>query len=722
MILKPTLINTAIVSSLLLATHPSEAQDKPIADIERLVVNGILPSRIETVGGSFDTLEEEYIKARRPLSINEQLRTMPGIMVVADGSMSFDLNIGIRGQNPRRSAKAMVMEDGMPLQLAPYTDPVNHYATPSTSITRVEVVKGAGQILYGPQTLAGAVNFVTKPVSRNGDIVGSLTSRFGNQDFRGLHGSIGFGNARGGVVLDVSQSKGDGIFENSDFDMKDYRIKGEYNLSESQVIGLKVVHTHDRRNQTENYLTRDEYATDPYSHPTAALDKWQQDRDVVQLTHKFEINNNVTLSSQAYYTDIFRNGLRGSNSGREVDGIWESRLRNCDAIGDNNGDGNITVSDVEGSDINLCGGRHAPRQYFTWGAESRADFGHSIFGLENDAIMGVRFHKEKVHRQQVYATTTAQRLDYQLALVEGDDIEGERFDAYALSYYAQNTTYIDNWALTAGFRFEDVRTRNTDDFSTDSASDNYTKFLPSLSVAYNGIKNTTFFAGVHKGISPSRADRDLDASGARAVPEESTLYEVGMRSHYADGIRLSAALFHNDIENTIVDNGATFDNSGESEQQGVELSGRINFGEIYNQASNFYISAAYTNLWTAKYIKASNPDNDGNRMQYAPKQLFNLDIGYEHASGIDGRIGVQHVGEQFVDDENTVLESGNGIEGLIPSYTIWNATLNYTIPNSRVTLFTSVENLFDKTYLVSRNEGKLAGRERLFFGGITFDF
>jgi Fe(3+) dicitrate transport protein len=37
-------------------------------------------------------------------------------------------------------------------------------------------------------------------------------------------------------------------------------------------------------------------------------------------------------------------------------------------------------------------------------------------------------------------------------------------------------------------------------------------------------------------------------------------------------------------------------------------------------------------------------------------------------------------------------------------------------------LFASVENLFDKEYLVSRNEGKLAGRERLFFGGITFNF
>jgi Fe(3+) dicitrate transport protein len=722
MTLKPTLISIAILSSQLVISYTIKAEEQVLAEIEKFTVTGILPDRLEAVAGSFDIIDEEYLESRRPLSINEQLRTLPGVMVVPDGSMSFDLNIGIRGQNPRRSAKTMVMEDGMPLQLAPYTDPVNHYATPSTSVSRVEVVKGAGQILYGPQTLGGAVNFVTKAVPRNGEVEGSVTSMFGNQDFRGLHGNVGFGNETGGGIFDFSQSKGDGIFNDSEYDVKDYRFKGEFNITAHQTLGLKLVHTRDRRNQTENYLTQDEYANDPYFHPTVELDKWQQNRDVAQLTHKFAINDNFSLKSHAYYTDTFRNGLRGSNSGREVNDEWESRLRNCDAVGDINGDGRVTTSDIGSTDINVCGGRHAPRQYYTWGVESRADFGHSLFELENDAIIGLRYHQEQAHREQVYAVNTAQRLNYKLALLEGEDREGTRLNAYALSYYAQNTTYIDNWSITAGFRVEDVRTSDSDDFSSNRVSDSYTEFLPSLGVAWNGITNTTLFAGVHQGISPSRADRELDASGARAVPEESTLFELGMRSHFFKGVTMSGALFHNDIENTIVDNGATFDNSGKSEQQGIELSSRINFGEIYNWNNNIYLSGSYTNLWTAEYIKASDPANDGNRMQYAPKDLLNFDLGYEHASGIDVRLGVQHVSSQFADDENTRIETGNGIEGIIPSYTIWNATINYYIPNTGVTFFASVENLFDKEYLVSRNEGKLAGRERLFFGGITIDF
>ena len=48
--------------------------------------------------------------------------------------------------------------------------------------------------------------------------------------------------------------------------------------------------------------------------------------------------------------------------------------------------------------------------------------------------------------------------------------------------------------------------------------------------------------------------------------------------------------------------------------------------------------------------------------------------------------------------------------------------MNYDVENTGVTLFASVENMFNKEYLVSRNEGKLAGRERLFMAGIRYVF
>ncbi|MFQ3234790.1 MAG: Fe(3+) dicitrate transport protein [Paraglaciecola sp.] len=727
---KRNLLNSAIFSSLLIAPlcihaeeDAKEVDEDPV-EIEVFTVTGILPSRLNVIAGSFSIIDEAYLIKRRPLSNLERMRTVPGINIVADGSMGFDTNIGFRGQDPRRSAKAMIMEDGVPLQLAPYTDPVVHYTTPSSVVSRIEVIKGAGQVLHGPQTLGGAVNFVTKSVPRAGEIEGAVTTTFGNQDHRMLHGNLGVGGDAGGIMVDFTEVKGDGLFNDSDFAAKDYRIKAALDISKRQTIGIKLVYTNDRRNQTENYLTRDEYANDPFSHPTVELDLWEQDHEVAQFSHDFKVNKDFTLRSKAYYTDTFRNGLRGSNSGREVNGIFESRLRNCDAVGDVNGDGNLTISDLGDTDINICGGRHSPRQYYTWGVGSRADFTHNLFGFKNDAIVGVRYHEESAHRQRVFATNTAERKRYELALINdtNDTRKGIYLSAKAISYFAQNTIYAGDWSLTPGFRVEDVRSSDEDEFSGIKEESNFTEFLPSFGVAWNGIAKTTFFTGIHKGISPARADREFTDDGGRAESEKSTLFELGVRSGYFKGITASATLFHNDIENTVVDLGATFENSGQSKQQGIELAGRINFEDIYKTPNNFYLFGAYTNVWTAKYEKARDPEYDGNRMQYSPKYLLNLDFGYDHASGVDARIGVQHISEQFVDDENTRIENGRGIEGILPGYTVFNATINYSVVNTDVTLFASVENLFDKAYLASRNTGKLPGRERLLFAGITYDF
>ncbi len=728
---KINVLNAAILSCIfatpisIYAQQPNSAKsDNQAEDIEVVKVLGILPQRTEALAGSFSIIDEEDLRQRRPISNLERMRLIPGINVVADGSMGFDTNIGFRGQNPRRSAKAMIMEDGVPLQLAPYTDPVVHYTTPSAVVNMIEVVKGAGQILYGPQTLGGAINFVTRPVPRSTPIAGEITSVFGNQNHRMLHASLGGGNDNGGIMVDISNNKGDGIFDGSDFDVKDYRIKAEFDLSEQQTIGLKIVHTNDRRNQTENYLSIDEYARDPFKHPTVELDEWEQDRDFVQLSHNYRANDNFTLRTTAYYTESFRNGLRGSNSAREVDGSFEARLRNCDVVGDTNGDGRVTVSDIGNIDIDVCGGRHAPRQYYTSGIESRADFNHTLFGYDNTAIVGIRYHDESAHRQQVFATNKAERLDYELAL-ENDSAntrEGTFLEAEAISYFAQNTIYIGDWSISPGLRIEDVTSSDQDEFTLNIEELSYTEFLPSLGVSWAGIQGTTIFAGVHSGISPARADREFTEEGGRAEPEESTLFEIGFRSDYFTGVSASATLFHNDISNTIVDLGETFENSGESEQQGLELAGRVDFKDIYSLDNNIYVSGAYTNVWSAKYVKAREPEDNGNRMQYSPKHMLNLDLGYEHSNGLHARIGVQHVGEQFVDDSNTVIENGRGTEGLIPSHTVWNATVNFDVQNTGITLFASVENLFDKQYLASRNEGKLPGRERLISAGVTFVF
>jgi Fe(3+) dicitrate transport protein len=172
-----------------------------------------------------------------------------------------------------------------------------------------------------------------------------------------------------------------------------------------------------------------------------------------------------------------------------------------------------------------------------------------------------------------------------------------------------------------------------------------TVVLPGIGAAWNGIANTTVFAGVHKGFSPPRPDRDIRANGPdsavvdKTKAEESTNWEIGVRSNYFKGIGFEATLFHTDFDEIVINNGAgTFINGGESQMSGLELAGRVDFGRIYNTNHNIYVMGSYTNLFNAEFRKNGlDPDNGiikGDRLPYAPRHLASLSVGFQHPTAL----------------------------------------------------------------------------------------
>ena len=79
-----------------------------------------------------------------------------------DGIGNSRISIGIRGLNPRRSSRVLILEDGVPIQPALYVYPNMYYNPPADRIDQIEVIKGSGTILYGPQTMGGVINYFTK--------------------------------------------------------------------------------------------------------------------------------------------------------------------------------------------------------------------------------------------------------------------------------------------------------------------------------------------------------------------------------------------------------------------------------------------------------------------------------------------------------------------------------------------------------------------------------
>jgi Fe(3+) dicitrate transport protein len=130
-------------------------------DSDVVIVSGILPEDMDLLPGSGLVVDQDRLEAMNPQTAKEILRLAPGVAVIEEDALGLKLNVSVRGLNPRRSSRTLLMEDGVPIQPAPYADPSAHYYPPLDRVERVEIRRGSGQIPYGPQSVGGMINFVT---------------------------------------------------------------------------------------------------------------------------------------------------------------------------------------------------------------------------------------------------------------------------------------------------------------------------------------------------------------------------------------------------------------------------------------------------------------------------------------------------------------------------------------------------------------------------------
>ena len=539
------------------------------------------------------------------------------------------------------------MEDGVPIFFAPYGDPSAHYSTPLDRVDRIEVVKGSGQILYGPQTMGGMINFVTKPVPRNG-FAGRVTGMVGSDNFTSAYLNAGTGNERGGIMFDALKKKGDGIRDHHKFDIEEYTLKGEIDLTENHTLTAKASTFREGSNFSETGLGLTEWNLDKSQAVTGRNDEFNQKRDTFSLKHAWKLNDQAKLTTQAYYQDVFRRSFRqvhntytdnSSDNPRndgDYNGYGQMRARSSsNSCG--TGTGRTSTEFLLNGTYNAdqCGGRHRPRQMTFYGIEPRLDLQHNMFGIQSDLVVGMRLHWEDINREQYGIGGSDHSLSFAKSNINALR-EKIQHQVQAQSYYAQNTFYVNDWSFTPGLRVErykiDKQIYSADGAAVGANGDwdsdvggvgqglkysvSQTKVLPGFGVAWNGLKNTTVFAGVHRGFSPARPDRDLAATNIvpygdeetgsiernKTKAEVSTNYELGARSNYFKGINVESTLFHTVIDDMVVgiaDGG--YRNAGKASMTGLELGGRVDFGTIYDTPHNIYLTGSWTNLFNAQF-------------------------------------------------------------------------------------------------------------------------
>jgi Fe(3+) dicitrate transport protein len=533
------------------------------------------PEIARRVPGSVELIDEVTLENSRVHDFGEALRKIAGVNVRDEEGFGLRPNIGIRGLNPTRSTKVLLLEDGIPLAYAPYGDNSSYYHPPVERFSSVEILKGSGQILYGPATVGGVVNYITPdpPPQRTG----SITLMGGSRDYFSGNLQLG-GTWRGtGVLVDYLRKQGEGARENTRSGLNDFNLKSLTVLSPSQTLTVKANYYGEDSNVTYSGLRLDEYLANPRQN-SFRNDFFYGDRWGASATHNYVFRHGLLLMTNVYGSVFKRNWWRqSSNSGQRPNDAADPACGGMENL-------NTT-----------CGNEGRLRRYYSWGIAPQIRADYSFFGLRQQSDFGVRMHFERQDRRQENGSFPMARSG---VLVESNIRENQAYSAFV-----QQRLHVGRLILTPGVRVERISYERTNRLLGVSGTTDLTQVVPGIGVSYSPFENATFFAGVHRGFAPPRTEDVINNSTGGVVdldPELSWNYELGARTVPMRGLRLDATFFRMDYQNQIIPAslagglGAALTNGGETLHQGVELATRIDSGVLRSSRHNLYFGVAYT--------------------------------------------------------------------------------------------------------------------------------
>ena len=709
---------------VLLFASPTAASAQtvsPLLDSARTIVRPLPAVEVVATGGparhrhpgAVATVDSTRLGSLAALSVKEALRTVPGVHVMDEDAFGLNLNVGLRGLPARRSQRVLLLEDGMPIHLGPYSDPSAHYHPPVDALERIDIVKGAAQIAFGPQSVGGVVNFVRRPPPSRPGV--RLAVAGGSRDlFTGRLAAGGTWKERG-LLLELGRRAGDGTRRGHTHRIDDVSLRGVLPVGLRQRLALSVGHYAEASRYGEAGLSQAEYDRDPYQNPLPN-DVFDLSRQALQAVHEMQIGHQMVVRTQLYHQRVERTA-------------WRQAHTSADRLG--NAAYELAFRCAPGAvSVDACGNTGRPRRYAFTGIEVRLTRDHRFAAVRGALELGVRVHDELMRRQERDGAAATAR--------DGPLSRDNEITTRAASAFVLERVGWRGLTVSPGVRLERVSSRNRNLLAATQAHDDYTKLLPGLGATWTPgdtlRRALTLMAGIHRGFAPPRPADVLNPVAGEGVvqvdAETSVMVEAGGRFRLGDVVRFDVTAFHIAFDNQIVRGslvgaGQRYVNAGRTRHDGLEVGVTLAMGPLLGDAwspsaGRLETDVAWTFLPHARFedARASTVDATlsvlGKRLPFAPRSLLHAGVTWVHARGASVRVDGEAVSAQFADDANTVAPAAAGRRGLIPAYEVMHATVRLPLGSGpRAPLVTlAVKNVFNRTYITDRQEGIMTGVPR----------
>lgn len=602
--------------------------------------------------GARSVLDEKGLSEAGARSLEDALRQVPGVTVTDESGTGILPNIGVRGLSPLRSEQVLLLQDGIPITLAPYGQTgASLFPLTMQTVQAVDVARGGVAVHYGPNNVGGVINFITKRIPAKPSFTASETltiARTGRVLSDSYVRAGGFINDRLGLQVQANVIKGEGERAHSDTSVQNLMLDGEWFLTDRSEL----------RAGLQRYTTRNELP--------GALTPRAYTQDRTQSTRPLDRFDGDTTRGHLTYTHDFGNGkeLTWKNFGHRSTRIFEF--------------GNATNADTP-STLR----QSSPRDFVVYGTEPSLSF--SIGGAVPQKIMlGARYMREEVD----YKVDSRNLATGAFSVTRDWRFEN---DAYA-AYLSDTFSLLDGkLKVTPGVRHEDVRLAYRNNATGAQTRDTTKDWLPGLDIGYQATPEVFVFANAHRSLRPVQFTQIT--FGGDLAAERAKNYEAGIRWTATPSLDLAATAFRFEFDNKLefVNAATGFRNLGQARHQGAELEAKWRPQAL----RGLELGASYTHVDTEQLSGAFR----GRELPHAPRHQLALDTTYR-TNAWSWNVNGHYQSAMFSDGANTVAENATGSVGRISSYWLWNAHVGYafTWSGTRMKAGLGINNLFNRDY------------------------
>ena len=615
------------------------------------------------------------------------LADIPGLVVseVSNGSWA---SLSYRGLGePHESWNLLTLQDAIPAVPDMYSYPAAYYIPPLELVERVEFIRGASGLLYGPQP-GGAINYVMRGPRREAGAEGQARVTLGSWDSRAALANLAVSDGRFAADGFVQYAEGDGPRRaNSDHEQTTARLRGHY-IGEDVTVTVALDYYQGRFGEPGG-LTQTRLNADRRDGSTP-FDRIRLERFSPTLAVDWQLDDDTQVTARAFYSRFERESWRQAGGGfGQVTPTANVMVRQ------------LQTFDTAGIDL------RARRDF---GGQGQHSLTLGVFGHSSDA--------------PVFVDKGVSNADF---VGLAGPVARVRRSGDAAAIFGEVKLGLGDLQIVPGFRLERLRQSVVE--SLDLALGSNTGGGPGapngtlgnrenvdtvplfgIGVTWDAAPTLRFVANASRGFKPLLYNdgvtfqAGVDAAGPFEASYAFTV-EGGVQAEPVPPLRIDASLFRITFEDqvgflagplpasppfgAVGAGGARRQNVGSMRNQGIDLAARLDLIGPDGIAKGDNTLRLSTNL---QLLDAEFTDGvaEGFTPHYAPGHLLRSTLAWIGKDGARAALTFTSVGDQHGADNNVA-------DFFLPGYEVLDASVEWPVAGG-FTVGAGINNLTDETY------------------------